>query len=94
MYVEGKIMAGGNLVDEDGNILDTPNKDTDIYTWIADKDNPKKAIYEQLPNKSEIVLLGTRLHFTGNSTRSMEHRLTEAENTFWKHYTRLGNKKN
>ena len=86
-------MAGGNLVDEQGDIIDTPDKTTDLYTWIADKDDPTHANYEKLPNKAEIILLGTKLHFTGNSTRSMEHRLAKAENTFWKHYTNLKKQK-
>ena len=94
MWKEGGIMAGGDLVDEHGNIIDTPNKTTDIYTWIADKDDPKLTNYETLPNKAEIILLGIKLHFTGNSTRSMEHRLAKAENTFWKRYTTLKKRKN
>ena len=94
MWKEGEIMAGGDLVDEHGNIIDTPNKTTDIYTWVADIDNPKMLNHEKLPNMAEIILLGTKLHFTGNSTRSMEHRLAKAENTFWKHYANLKNPKN
>ena len=70
-----------------------PETNTNIITWIADKNNPKNAFFEMLPNKSGVVLLGTFLHFTGNSTRSMEHRLHKAENAFWKHYTKLKNKK-
>ena len=71
-------MAGGDLVDEKGDIIDDPDTITDIYTRIADKDNPTQCNYEKLPNKAEIILLGTKLHFTGNSTRGMEHRLAKA----------------
>ena len=46
-----------------------------------------------LPKKYQVILLGTLLHFTGNTTRSMEHRLHKTENTFWKHYMKFKNKK-
>ena len=76
IWKEGEIMAGGDLVDDKGNIKDSPDPATQtISTWIADKDDPAQSHYETLPNKAEIILLGTKLHFTGNSTRSMEHRL-------------------
>lgn len=75
MWKEGEIMAGGDLVDEKGNIINDPDPKAiqTISTWIADKDDPTQSNYETLPNKAEIILLGTKLHFTGNSTRSMEH---------------------
>ena len=93
MWKEGEIMARGDLVDEKGDIIDDTDTITDIYTWIADKDNPTQCNYEKLPSKVEIILLGTKLHFTGNSTRSMEHRLAKAENAFCKHYTTLKKQK-
>ena len=82
LWKEGEIMAGGDMVDKDGNVLDGPETNTNVITWIADKDDPKNAFFEMLPNRSEVILLGTLLRFTGNSARSMEHRLHTAENTF------------
>ena len=90
MWKEGEIMAGGDLVDDKGNLKDNLDPDAQtISTWIADKNDTTKCNYETLPIKTEITLLGTRLHYTGNSTRSMEHRLAKAENTFWRHYQKL-----
>ena len=94
MWKEGEIMAGGDLVDDEGNIKESPDPAAQtISTWIADKDDPTLSHYETLPNKAEIILLGTKLHFTGNSTRSMEHRLAKAENTFWRQYKKLKKQK-
>ena len=52
MWKEGEIMAGGDLVDEKGNIKDNTDPTTHfIFTRIADKNDPPNPTAKSYPTK-------------------------------------------